>query len=125
LFRLILPLEVPAMNSEFDAVASRPGNPSQTDACATQPAHVHDQATIGSVTFTYEIPEDPGLFSFAHDRTKGVFIITKRDGSTELFRDNPVRYLVVEPDPQTGELRPTAKCGLPVYLYLCREQREP
>ena len=38
-----------------------------------------------------------------------MFIITKQDGSTELFRDNPVRYLVVEPDPQTGELRPTAK----------------
>ena len=61
LFRLILPLEVPAMNSEFNVVASRPGDPSQTDACATQPAHVHDEATIGSVTYTYEIPEDPGF----------------------------------------------------------------
>jgi hypothetical protein len=125
LFRLILPLKVPAMNSEFHTVASRPSDPSQTDAYATQPAHVHDEAAIGSVTYTYEIPEDPRLFSFAHDRTKCVFIITKRDGSTELFRDNPVRHLVVEPDPQTGELRPMAKCGRPVYLYLCREQREP
>lgn len=76
---------------------------------------------LNTVSF-YEIPEDPRLFSFAHDRTKCVFIITKRDGSTELFRDNPVRYLVVEPDPQTGELHPVSKCGRPVYLYLCREQ---
>ena len=113
------------MKSEFNAVASRPGDPSQTDDCATEPAHVHDEAAIGSVTCTYEVREDSRHFSFAHDRTEGVFIITKRDGSTELFRDIPVRYLVVEPDPQTGELRPTAKCGLPVYLYLCREQREP
>ncbi len=113
------------MNSEFNEVASRPSDPGQTDACATQPAHVHDEATIGSVTYTYAIPEDPRLFSFAHDHIKGVFIITRPDGSIELFRDNPVRYLVVESDPQTGELRPTAKSGRPVYLYLCREQREP
>jgi hypothetical protein len=53
LFRLILPLKVPAMNSEFHTVASRPSDPSQTDAYATQPAHVHDEAAIGSVTYTY------------------------------------------------------------------------
>ncbi len=45
--------------------------------------------------------------------------------ATERFRDKLVRYLVVEPDPETGELRPAVKAGGPVYLYLCREDREP
>ena len=47
------------------------------------------------------------------------------DGTTERFRDNPARHLVVEPDLETGELRPAVKYGRPVYIYLCREQREP
>jgi hypothetical protein len=76
------------------------------------------------VTYTYEIPEDPRRFSFAHDPTKGLFSITNPDGTTELFRDKPSRYLVVEPDPDTGGMRPVVKGGRPVYLYLCREQRE-
>ena len=53
----------------------------------------------------YEFRETPRQFSFAHDRTKGLYVVTKPDGTTEMFRDNPMRYLVVEPDPQTGELR--------------------
>ncbi len=76
------------------------------------------------VTYTYEFREAPSHFCFAHDRTRGLYAATQPDGTTELFRDNPVRYLVVEPDPQTGELRPAVKYGQPVYLYLCREQRE-
>jgi hypothetical protein len=58
---------------------------------------------------------------------------TRKHGSTgsrrrmepvELFRDNPTRYLCVEPDAETGQMRPVMKRGRPVFLYLCREDRE-
>ena len=112
------------MNSEFDAEARRPSDPSGAEAPARWPAPVRSEATPGVVTYTYEVCEAPRHFSFAHDRTRGLYVVTGPDGTTELFRDNPVRYLVVEPDPQTGELQPAVKYGRPVYLYLCREQRE-
>ena len=51
-----------------------------------------------------------------------MFVITKRDGTTELFRDNAVRYLVV--DPQPVELRQAVNCGRPGYLSLCRQQQD-
>ncbi len=44
------------------------------------------------------------------------------DGKTEYWRDNPTRYLVVEPDPTTGTIKPVLKWGRPVYLRLCREE---
>jgi hypothetical protein len=50
--------------------------------------------------------------------------LTKADGASEHFRDKPTRYLVVELDSNTGELMPAVKGGQPVYLYLCREERE-
>jgi hypothetical protein len=59
-----------------------------------------------------------------HDREKRLYRITDHDGKTELFRDEPVRFLVVEPDRETGDLRPVTYGGLPHYLYLCREERE-
>jgi hypothetical protein len=37
-------------------------------------------------------------------------------GKIEKFRNNPVRQLVVEPDAETGELRPARKHGLSVFL---------
>jgi len=40
------------------------------------------------------------------------------------LRDNPARYLVVDPDPDTGEMRPARKHGDPKFIYLCREDRE-
>jgi hypothetical protein len=47
------------------------------------------------------------------------------DGKGETFRDNPVRFLVVAPDPQTGKVRPvTTHRGAPLYLWLCREEVE-
>jgi hypothetical protein len=85
----------------------------------------HDEGAAGSVTtYTYFVEAAPGAFHFVHDNAKGVFVLTKRDGTTERFRDKPVRHLVVEPDPETGELRPAIKGGVPVYLHLCREERE-
>ncbi len=37
---------------------------------------------------------------------------------------NLARQLMVEPDPVTGELRPVTNRGWPVYMHLCREERE-
>ena len=58
---------------------------------------------LGPVTtYTYLVDERPADFTFKHDARKWVFVVTNRDGTTERFRDNPARHLVVEPDPETG-----------------------
>ena len=79
----------------------------------------------GDVT-TFVYGEEPPVlaFRFSHDQEKRLFILTWSDGRIEKFRDNPARQLVVEPDPETGELRPVTKNGRPVFIYLCREERE-
>ena len=84
-----------------------------------------DDGGEGITTYTYGIGEEPWQFTFTHDAAKGVYVLAKADGTTERFRDNPARHLVVERDPVTGELRPAVKRGQPTYIYLCREQREP
>jgi hypothetical protein len=85
----------------------------------------HYDGKPGSVTtVTYFVEEQPRRFDLVHDKAKGVYVLTMPDGASERFRDKPARYLVVEPDRSTGELRPAVKGGLPVYLYLCREERE-
>ena len=61
--------------------------------------------------------------TFGHETAKGVFVITKRDGTTERFRDNPARTCRARS--QDRQLRPPVKNGRPVYIYLCREQLEP
>ena len=75
---------------------------------------------------TYNEPAEPPAerFKFEHDTQKRLFMLTAPDGKTEHFRDNPTRYLVVEPDPGTGEMRPVLMYGAPAYIYLCREERE-
>jgi hypothetical protein len=115
------------MNSEFDQTARRPtdsrepvAQEGQTVATSYEPT----PAAVVTYTYSYEIPRPLTHFSFTHDTAMGRFILTNSDGTTELFRDKPVRYLVVEPDSDTGEMRPAAKHGRPVYLYLCREDRE-
>jgi hypothetical protein len=62
-------------------------------------------------------------FTFEHDAAQGVFRLRMADGTVEVFRDKPARYLCVEPDP-TGVMKPVTKYGRPVILYLCREERE-
>ena len=39
-------------------------------------------------------------------------------------RDNPAWHLVLEPDPDTGELWPVIRFGQPTYIYISREERE-
>ena len=63
-------------------------------------------------------------FAFEHDPDRKVFRLTALDGSTEVFRDNSTRYLCVAPDEKTGAMRPVMKHGRPVYLHLCRQERE-
>ena len=52
-------------------------------------------------TFTYgaEPPSPAFQFQFSHDKEKRLLVLTWPDGKTEHFRDNPMRQLVVEPDP--------------------------
>jgi hypothetical protein len=64
-------------------------------------------------------------FTSSHDQAKGEYRLSFRDRTVERFRHDPARYLVVEPDPKSGSTQPAIRRGLPVYLYLCREQREP
>jgi hypothetical protein len=75
-------------------------------------------------TVTYGAEPPSPAFRFNHDKEKRLLVLTWPDGKTEHFRDNPIRQLVVEPDPVTGELRPAIKNGQPVFVYLCREERE-
>jgi hypothetical protein len=56
--------------------------------------------------YRYLVEPDTPAFVFEHDKRNRLFILTWPDGRTERFRDNPVRHLLVEPDPQTGEMRP-------------------
>ena len=67
--------------------------------------------------------ENP-TFAFEHDVPKGVFRLTWADGRVEVFRDQPVRHLVLEADAETGELKPVVRRGSPWFLYLSREERE-
>jgi hypothetical protein len=77
-------------------------------------------------TFTYSCKPDPQAesFTFEHDKEKRVFRLTDAQGNTECFRDKATRYLIVEPDPETGGMRPATKYGKPQFIYLCREDRE-
>ena len=65
----------------------------------------------------------PLPFHWEHIPDKRLFAMTG-DASTEYWHDNPTRYLVVELDPTTGKNQPVLKWGRPVYLWLCREERE-
>jgi hypothetical protein len=75
---------------------------------------------------TFNDPAQPQAeqFQFEHDTQKRLFVLTGPDGKTEHFRDNPTRYLAVEPDPETGAMRPVITGNKATYIYLCREERE-
>jgi hypothetical protein len=75
-------------------------------------------------TFVWSTKPRTLPFTFVHDQQKRLFILTWSDGTVERFRDNPARQLMVEPDPETGEMRPVIKHGKPAFVYLCREERE-
>jgi hypothetical protein len=72
--------------------------------------------------FSPQIDADP--LQSRHDEQKRLFVVTMPDGKIERFRDNPVRYLVVEREKRTGRIVPVAFDGRPQYLMLCREEIE-
>ena len=59
-------------------------------------------------TFTYHYDPKPSPFQIDHDRQKRLFAITGPDGQRSEFHDRAVRFLVVEPDPETGEMQSSA-----------------
>jgi hypothetical protein len=63
-------------------------------------------------------------WTFEHDKPKGIYRLTWSDGETDVFRDNPTLYLVIEPDSKTGEMKPVLTRGWPTLLYLVRQERE-
>lgn len=83
----------------------------------------------GGVTpFTYDTGElvstlqsEAPSCSCERDEKKRLFRITTADGQTTEFHDPAVRFLVVEPDPITGELSPVIIKGKPKVIYLYRE----
>jgi hypothetical protein len=103
--------------------------PSQQRVEYTEPdgrlVDVHQRTIAGVKVIDYcYVYEARPSFSFEHDEQKRLFILTRADGKTEQFRDLASRHLMVEPNPETGELWPVVKNGKPSFLYLCREERE-
>ena len=73
--------------------------------------------------YEYRYERPAAAFGFEHDAANGLFRLTSADGTVEVFRDKPTRHLCVEPD-EAGAMRPVTRHGRPVFLYLCREERE-
>src|SRR5262245_57635503 len=71
-----------------------------------------------TTTYTCTVDDGPRP-RFEHDPAARVYRLAAADGTIEVFRDNPTRYLCVEPDPDGGEMRPVTKGVRPVYFYLC------
>jgi hypothetical protein len=65
----------------------------------------------------------PSQWKWEHLPEKRLYALTT-EGRTEYWRDTPTRYLVVEVDDETGEINPAVKHRRPVYIWLCREERE-
>jgi hypothetical protein len=78
----------------------------------------------GTTRDTYAFPERAPRLNVEHDPEKRLFRVAQSDGTTAFFRDEPVRFLVVARNPQTGDVMPVMRYGEPEYLYLCREERE-
>jgi hypothetical protein len=78
-----------------------------------------------TVTYTYEreaTPRyEPPTAACVRDRGKRLFRVSELDDTTTEFHDRAVRFLVVEPDPDTGELEPVMERGGPKVIYLCKE----
>jgi len=81
---------------------------------------VHSDPVGNVTTFTYFYDLEPARFRIEHDRQKRLFEITGPDGKKTEFHGRAVQFLVVEPDPDTGELEPVVTRGKPKVMYLCR-----
>ena len=118
-------------HQEVDPVSSDSSSPKH-DPCSShggearlsQVRHVTRDDGTAETWYKYLVEPDTPSFTFEHDKQKRLFVLTWSDGRTETFRDNPARLLMVEPDPETGEMRPVIRRGRPTYIYLSREERE-
>jgi len=115
-------VEIPIMNRDQHRTAEGPVYSYDSEPRVTTFSYIVTDR--GKTTGPLSSPETPPPYTFDHDREKGVFRLKWFDGEVEVFRDKPTRYLVVEPDRETGQLRPAITHGNPTYLYLCREERE-
>ena len=88
------------------------------------PIAIHQHGATTPITYSYEARTPDPKWLVDHDRAQGVFRLTGPDGRIACFRDRALRYLVLEPDPETGDLRPQIRAGQPTILRLCREERE-
>ncbi|MFI5461270.1 MAG: hypothetical protein ACHRXM_38190 [Isosphaerales bacterium] len=120
----LLAKETDAMNPDQDRMPKRPAVTISYDEARSSALRPERTSEPRTTTYTYDVQQQTPTFTFEHDPQKRVFRLTLPEGKTECFRDNPARYLVVEPDSQNGEFRPATKHGKPTYLYLCREERE-
>jgi hypothetical protein len=87
-----------------------------------------------TTTYSYDVgprsgpdfPAPPPPYTFEHDAAKRVFRLRwSANGEVEVFRDQVMRFLVVEPDPDSpGGMTPKLTNGRVTYLRLCREERE-
>jgi hypothetical protein len=76
--------------------------------------------------YSYVDPDPDSVWMIEHDPDRGTFRLTGPDGKVSIFRDKPVRHLVLQAHYQTGELEPRIVHGSdprPMYLYLCPEAR--
>jgi hypothetical protein len=115
---------MPTMSSDSDADDQAEGEPEPQDFLPPQPWRGEEDHII-TYTYYFEQPKVQFGLEFSHDKKAGLFVVSKPDGTVERFRDNTTRYLVLEPDPETGDLQPALKDCQPVYLHLARQHREP
>jgi hypothetical protein len=111
------------MNSDSSPASPGPGDVREPTARLVA---VREDTVAGVTTISYSCEVDPraSIFNCEHDEQNRLFILTVPDGKTEHFRDNPAKYLVVEPDPRIGTMQPVFKFGRPSVVYLCREERD-
>jgi hypothetical protein len=74
--------------------------------------------------FTYSCPQRAIPIQVEHDPKRRALRPFRPDGTTIAFRDQPVRFLVVEPDPNSGMLRPAVSMDKAKVVYLCPEMVE-
>jgi hypothetical protein len=77
-----------------------------------------EDCTITTYSYSYEEPPAEPEWLVQRDPEKGTLQLTGPDGKTEVFRGRVLRYLEVEVDQQSGELRPVIRDGRPRILCL-------
>jgi hypothetical protein len=74
-----------------------------------------------TTVYTDSCPAPANPNRVEHDPAKHTLRLDRPDGTTISFRDQPVRFLVVEPDSNSGKLRLAVSMGKAKVIYLCPE----